>query len=94
MGMQPTQGVCRRLGYVDIMLGHLQRLGKQSRSDGHIEIVDSVPTAPEFYQKYVRNRKPVLFRGAQRDAIAVHRWTDEYLTEKYGGIDILFEPKV
>lgn len=73
--------------------GHLERLGNHIDSDGHVEIYDQIPSAREFWEKHVRHRKPAVFRGVAKKFDAYNLWTDEYLMEKYGDLEVKLESK-
>ena len=59
--------------------GHMKKLGLQRKSEGHVEILHELPTPLEFYDKYVREGKPVVFKGAAKEMPAYKNWNDEYL---------------
>ena len=54
--------------------GHQRPLGTQRPSAGHIEIVDGTPDPVTFYRRFVRDRVPAMFRGAQSGAPALSNW--------------------
>lgn len=54
-----------------------------------INTTDSVPSAREFWQKFVAHddfiSRPAIFRGlAHNHLIRKEMWTDEYLKKHYG----------
>ncbi|XP_048580543.1 uncharacterized protein LOC5518642 isoform X3 [Nematostella vectensis] len=72
--------------------GHLKYLGEHGSPiiQGEIEELDFVPNGKDFYEHFVRQRKPVVLRGAIKNWPAVKHWSNEsYLAEKYG--DIIFD---
>ncbi|XP_072174946.1 uncharacterized protein [Diadema setosum] len=73
--------------------GHLEVLGRHRPSDGHIEILDALPTPEEFWEKYAKNGVPVLFRGMSDNFAARQKWTDEYLSSNYGNLRVKIEAK-
>ncbi|XP_071945559.1 uncharacterized protein [Antedon mediterranea] len=74
--------------------GHLKPLGSHRPSDGHIEILTTVPRPVEFWEKYVSKGEPVLFRGAANPSPGLKLWTDEYLLENYGKFKVKIESKL
>ncbi|XP_066917312.1 bifunctional peptidase and (3S)-lysyl hydroxylase JMJD7-like [Clytia hemisphaerica] len=66
--------------------GHLEPLGQQRESEGHIEVREDVPDVITFHKDYVVGSKPVVFKGAGTNLPAFHLWTDEYMMEKFGDI--------
>lgn len=50
----------------------------------YIDELTEVPDPPTFYSAHVHPRVPVMLRGAQRDAPALHLWgSDDYLASTY-----------
>lgn len=72
--------------------GHLEPLGSHRAPDA-IEERDDIPTALEFWNNYVKISKPVVFRGAAKHSKAYKLWTDEYLKENYGDLEVRLESK-
>jgi len=66
------------------------------KPQGHVDIVDILPSPQEFYTKYVKNTggpfagfgKPALFRGAAKFMPAYQKWTDEYLKTTHGKVKL------
>ncbi|XP_022093115.1 uncharacterized protein LOC110980592 [Acanthaster planci] len=73
--------------------GHLRPFGYQRKSDGPVPEYNVFLHPVEFYQNHVSTRKPVVFRQSMTDAPALQKWTDQYLQEKYGELDVLVEVK-
>ncbi|XP_022798777.1 uncharacterized protein LOC111336872 [Stylophora pistillata] len=73
--------------------GHGKELGKHRESDGHVEILHQLPSGGEFWDQYASLRKPVVFRGAAKKFPAFHLWTDQYLKENYGELEVKLEAK-
>lgn len=73
--------------------GHGEELGKHRDSDGHVEILQQLPSPQEFWNQYASLRKPVVFRGAAKKFPAFHLWTDQYLKENYGELEVKLEAK-
>ena len=61
------------------MQGHMEKLGMQRKSEGHIEILNELPSPVEFFEKYVKPGKPVVFKDAAKQMPAYKNWNDEYL---------------
>ncbi|RMX38199.1 hypothetical protein pdam_00003363 [Pocillopora damicornis] len=73
--------------------GHGEELGKHRDSDGHVEILQQLPSPQEFWNQYASLRKPVVFRGAAKKFPAFHLWTDQYLKDNYGELEVKLEAK-
>ena len=54
---------------------------------------DNLISAKEFAEKYVLPRKPIVLRGVVKQWPAFELWTDEYLSEKYGDMEMRLEGK-
>lgn len=76
--------------------GHMQPLGMHRDSEGHVDIfeADQLPSAAEFFNKYVKPRRPALFRNAAKVSPAFTKWTDEYLLENFGNLQVKLESKL
>jgi len=64
-------------------LGHglpMQQNGKKTP----VEELQDIPTWEVFYEKYVRQNKPVVLRGHAQGQQAFKLWTDTYLANKWG----------
>lgn len=73
-------------------LGHMKQLGKHGSviMEGEIEELNFVPNGKDFYEHFLRKRKPLIMRGAIKNWPAVKHWANEsYLQEKYG--DVIFD---
>ena len=57
----------------------MEKLGMQRKSEGHIEILNELPSPVEFFEKYVKPGKPVVFKDAAKQMPAYKNWNDEYL---------------
>lgn len=72
-------------------LGHLKPIGSSSELLS-VEVRDDLPNPIEFFEKYVKASKPVLFRGAaKRFPSFNHLRNDTYLKEKYGSWKVEIE---
>ena len=72
--------------------GHMEQLGKHGSviMEGEIEELNFVPNGKDFYEHFLRKRKPLIMRGAIKNWPAVRHWANEsYLQEKYG--DVVFD---
>ena len=65
--------------HADSPKGHLERLGNQGPKQGHIEVLDALPSPVEFFENYIVPGKPVVFKGAAKPMPAFKNWNDEYL---------------
>ncbi len=77
----------------DFPKGHGKSLGKHKDSNGHVDILTTLPSPQEFWDKYVSQRRPALFRGAARSSPGMHLWTDEYMMEHFGDLKVRIESK-
>lgn len=72
--------------------GHMNKLGEHGSSiiEGDIEELNFVPNGRDFYEHFLRKRRPLVMRGAIKNWPAVQHWANEsYLREKYG--DVVFD---
>lgn len=73
--------------------GHLQPLGYQCAPDGPVEEY-YVSLRPEvFWQEHVKSSVPMVLRQGIGKSPALSTWTDDYLRETYGDLDLLIELK-
>ena len=71
---------------------HMKKLGEHGSVviEGEIEELSFVPNGKDFYEHFLRKRKPLVMRGAIKNWPAVKHWANEsYLQEKYG--DVIFD---
>ena len=54
---------------------------------------DDLLSPKEFAEKYVVPRKPIVLRNVAKEWPAFKLWTDEYLSEKYGEMELRIEGK-
>ena len=47
----------------------------------------------DFYQKHIKPRRPLVYRKMVVDTPARRLWSDEYLRNTYGSLDVLCEVK-
>lgn len=73
--------------------GHLQMFGLQRPPNGPVVEYNTVLKPQEFWETHVSKSEPLVFRQAITDSPARQKWTDEYLKEKYGDLDVLTELK-
>lgn len=76
-----------------IPAGHLQMFGLQRPPNGPVVEYNTVLKPQEFWETHVSKYEPLVFREALANSPARHKWTDEYLKEKYGDLDVLTEFK-
>ena len=60
-------------------VGHLKPFGAHRPAEGNIDQVSGFPEPTDFYEKYVKPSKPVLFKHAATGIPAFQLWTDSYL---------------
>ena len=73
-------------------LGHMQELG--SHSDPlPVEERWDFPHPHEFWEKYVKGSRAVVFREAAKRSPAFTKWTEEYLKETYPDLEVRLETK-
>ena len=75
-------------------LGHKKPLGWQRPPEGPVIEYNEALDANQYWKKHVRDHIPLVYRGYIKDSPAVSLWTDDYLSEKYGDLDVLVEHKV
>ena len=75
------------------LLGHLKPYGLQRPPEGPVVEFQQPLTAEEFWKDFVKPHKPLVYRQAISKSPALKLWTDEYLTENYGDLDVLVELK-
>lgn len=73
--------------------GHLQDLGLHRDPEGHIDVYDDMISPEEFWRKYVSKRTAVLLKGAAKNFPAATLWTDQYLKDTYGHLNVRLESK-
>jgi len=74
--------------------GHLQPLGSHQDPDNTlIDELHEIPSSKVFWEKYVKPSKAVVLRGAATHSPAFTKWTDEYLKEKFGKLEVRLERK-
>ena len=75
-------------------LGHRKPLGWQRPPEGPVIEYHEALDANQYWKKHVRDHIPLVYRGYIKDSPAISLWTDDYLSEKYGDLDVLVEHKV
>ncbi|KAL5258769.1 hypothetical protein ACHWQZ_G009281 [Mnemiopsis leidyi] len=50
-------------------------------------------TSQYFYERYVRTRTPVILRGLAKTFPAFDLWTDQYLVDNFGDLEVRLEAK-
>lgn len=68
--------------------GHLQPLGSHQPPVGDVLTINEVPSPQQFFTEYVQPGKPVLFKQAAMKNPAYSLWTDDYLSSKYGNLNV------
>lgn len=74
----------------DLIPGHLKPLGHHRKPLGGVTIIDDFPSPTEFYENYVSKSEPFIVKGVlEKGQFPAYKlWTDKYLSEKYGKIDV------
>ena len=83
---------CNQCSPEESILGHMLPLGSHRKSESVEERFD-IPSAKDFFEKYVLPSKAVVLRGILKDSPMFHTWTDEYLLEKYPDFELRLEAK-
>ncbi|XP_039250314.2 uncharacterized protein LOC120328008 [Styela clava] len=75
--------------------GHLKPLGSHKPPTVQIDEfnVQNAPRPAEFFEKYVKISKAAIFRGAVTGSRAFNLWTDEYVRENFGDMEVRLEGK-
>jgi Ca2+-binding EF-hand superfamily protein len=73
--------------------GHLKPLGFHRAPLGPVDEFDYVISPKEFWEKYASKGEPVVFRGAANRSLGFTRWTNDYLVENYGDLQLKLESK-
>ena len=73
--------------------GHLQPLGRQRPPVGPVKEYFDVLRGDLFWEKHVSKGIPLVFRQGIGESPALSAWTDAYLKENYGDLDVLIEVK-
>lgn len=73
---------------------HMKPLGSHKPAEKVDEVfADNLVSPQEFADKYIIPRKPLVFRDVTKTWPAFKLWTDEYLVEKYGEMELRIEGK-
>ncbi|XP_077985372.1 uncharacterized protein LOC144440018 [Glandiceps talaboti] len=73
--------------------GHLKPFGHQREPDDKVIEYDKVIHPKDFWENHVSKNIPLVFRGGAAHSSGLQKWTDEYLKERYGDLDVLIERK-
>lgn len=75
--------------------GHMKQFGHHRPPSVPVDEVtkDNLPRPEEFYEKYVKQNKPVLFRNVLTESRAYQLWTDEYIKTNFGDMEVRLEGK-
>lgn len=72
---------------------HMKPLGSHREPDKVDESFVEDLISPQKFAEYVLQRKPIVLRGVAKEWPAFKLWTDEYLAEKYGDMELRIEGK-
>ena len=73
--------------------GHLKMFGLQRPPIGPVTEYRKVLRPQEFWKSHVSQNRPLVFRQAIADSPAIKKWTDDYLKQTFGDLDVLTELK-
>lgn len=74
--------------------GHLKPLGAHRPPvRPGVQEITQFPYPGQFFEDYVRNGRPVVFKGLAEFVPAFQKWTDEYLSSQFGHILMTIETK-
>ena len=59
-----------------------------------LEETENIPDAKTFFEKYVLEMRPIVFRNAAKKFRAFTEWTEDYLVKNYGDLEIRLENKL
>ena len=54
---------------------------------------ETAPNPQKFYEDYVKPSRAAIFRNAMTETPAFKLWTDDYLKEHYGDLEVRLEGK-
>lgn len=77
----------------EIPIGHLKPFGDHRPPDVPVDETESIPDPWTFWEKYVKPGDPLILRGAAKKSPAFSLWTEDYLTQNYGDLEIRLEGK-
>lgn len=79
----------------EVPTGHLKPLGSHKPPSVILDefTEEKAPNPMEFYENYVKPSKAAIFRQAMIKSDAFNLWTDEYVREKYGDLEVRLESK-
>ena len=79
---------------VEVPSWHLKPLGSHIEPEKVDEtFADNLISPKDFGSKYVLPRKPLVFRNIVREWPAFKLWTDDYMKETYGELELRIEGK-
>ena len=70
--------------------------GSHAEPTQHVDEIgheETFPTPLEFYERFIKQYKPVVIRGVAKHSPAYHLWTEEYLKETYGDLTVRLEAR-
>ncbi|XP_065174902.1 bifunctional peptidase and (3S)-lysyl hydroxylase Jmjd7-like [Sycon ciliatum] len=73
--------------------GHLKPFGYQRAPEGPVQEYIEELHPSDFYRTHIKPKQPLVYRGMVSDSPAFRLWTDEYLRETYGSLDVISEVK-
>ena len=75
--------------------GHLKPLGshREPQNSLMVDELDHMPSAEEFWTKYVKPSRAAVLKGAAKHARAFTKWTEDYLKHNFGDLEVRVEAK-
>ena len=75
--------------------GHMEPLGSHREPENSLIVdeLENVPSAKEFWTKYVKHSRAAVLRGAAKHSLAFTHWTEEYLKRHFGDLEVRVEGK-
>lgn len=74
--------------------GHKKPLGWQRVPEAPVKEYTMPLNANDYWKYHVKDHIPLVYRGVIKESPSIKLWDDDYLTEKYGDLDILVEHKL
>lgn len=75
--------------------GHLKPLGSHREPQNNLMVdeLDYMPSAEDFWRKYVKPSRAAVLKGAAKYARAFTEWTEHYLKDNFGDLEVRVEAK-
>ncbi|XP_072049796.1 bifunctional peptidase and (3S)-lysyl hydroxylase Jmjd7-like [Amphiura filiformis] len=76
-----------------VIQGHLRPFGWQRKPDGRVKQYNDALDPAMFWEDFVKKNKPVVYSQITNNSPAFTDWTDDYLKQSYGHVDVVVEMK-